>query len=60
VAGHIDDNGVVGAILRLSAVQLGDRVTLTTTDGRRYVYRVAARRLVPQADFASRRPTAPG
>lgn len=54
VAGHIDDNGVVGAFLRLSAAQLGDRVALTTATGRRYVYRVAARRLVPQADFATR------
>ena len=53
LAGHIDDHGVAGAFLRLSDIQAGTTVQVTTAAGRVAAYSVTERRMLPQDDLAS-------
>jgi hypothetical protein len=53
LAGHIDDHGVPGAFLRLSNIQAGTTVQVTTASGRVAAYTVTERRMLPQDDLAS-------
>ena len=52
LAGHIDDNGVPGALLRLNDVQLGAAVRVTTASGRVAAYTVTRRQVLPQHELA--------
>jgi hypothetical protein len=52
LAGHIDDNGVPGALLRLNDVQLGAAVRVTTASGRVAAYTVTHRQVLPQHELA--------
>jgi sortase (surface protein transpeptidase) len=52
LAGHIDDDGVPGALLRLNDVQLGAAVRVTTASGRVAAYNVTRRQLLPQQELA--------
>ena len=52
LAGHIDDNGVPGALLRLNDVQLGAAVRVTTASGRVAAYTVTRRQMLPQHELA--------
>jgi sortase (surface protein transpeptidase) len=52
LAGHIDDNGVPGALLRLNDVQLGAAVQVTTASGRVAAYTVTRRQVLPQHELA--------
>jgi hypothetical protein len=52
LAGHIDDNGVPGALLRLNDVQLGAAVRVTTASGRVAAYTVTRRQILPQHELA--------
>ena len=52
LAGHIDDNGVPGALLRLNDVQLGAAVRVTTASGRVAAYTVTRREMLPQHELA--------
>jgi sortase (surface protein transpeptidase) len=52
LAGHIDDHGVPGAFLRLSQIQAGATVRVTTATGRVAAYTVTERRMLPQDDLA--------
>jgi Sortase domain len=52
LAGHIDDHGVAGAFLRLSDLQAGATVRVTTASGRVAAYTVTQRRMLPQDDLA--------
>jgi hypothetical protein len=52
LAGHIDDHGVPGAFLRLSQIQAGATVRVTTAAGRVAAYTVTERRMLPQDDLA--------
>jgi len=53
LAGHIDDNGVPGALLRLNEVQLGAKIQVRTASGRVATYTVTRRQLLPQLELAS-------
>lgn len=53
LAGHIDDDGVPGALLRLNDVQLGAAIHVTTASGRVAGYAVTRRQLLPQQDLTS-------
>jgi Sortase domain len=53
LAGHIDDDGVPGALLRLNDVQLGAAIRVTTASGRVAGYTVTRRQLLPQPDLTS-------
>jgi sortase (surface protein transpeptidase) len=55
LAGHIDDDGVPGALLRLSDIQVGDQIRITTAMGQHYSYVVSTRAELPQSDFVSSR-----
>jgi hypothetical protein len=52
LAGHIDDNGVPGALLRLNDVQLGAAIRVTTASGRVAAYTVTRRQVLPQHELA--------
>ncbi len=52
LAGHIDDDGVPGALLHLNDVQLGDAVRVRTASGRVAAYSVTRRQLLPQHELA--------
>ena len=52
LAGHIDDNGVPGALLHLNDVQLGASIQVTTASGRVAGYTVTRRQLLPQQELA--------
>jgi hypothetical protein len=52
LAGHIDDNGVPGALLRLNDVQLGAAIRVTTASGRVAGYTVTRRQVLPQHELA--------
>jgi hypothetical protein len=52
LAGHIDDNGVPGALLRLNEVQVGAAIRVTTAAGRVAAYTVTHRELLPQPELA--------
>ena len=52
LAGHIDDDGVPGALLRLNDVQLGAAIRVTTVSGRVAGYTVIRRQVLPQHELA--------
>jgi Sortase domain len=52
LAGHIDDDGVPGALLRLNDVQLGAKIQVSTASGRVTTYTVTRRQLLPQHELA--------
>jgi hypothetical protein len=52
LAGHIDDDGVPGALLRLNDVQLGAAIRVTTASGRVAAYTVTRRQVLPQHELA--------
>jgi hypothetical protein len=52
LAGHIDDNGVSGALLRLNDVQLGAAIRVTTASGRVAAYTVTRRQVLLQHELA--------
>ena len=52
LAGHIDDNGVPGALLRLNDVQVGAAIRVTTASGRVAGYTVTRRQLLLQQNLA--------
>ena len=51
LAGHIDDNGVPGALLRLNDLELGAAIRVTTAAGRVAEYVVTRRQLLPQQEL---------
>ena len=52
IAGHIDDDGVPGAFLRLNAVPTGATVRITLASGRVAAYIVRRRLVLPQSGLA--------
>lgn len=60
IAGHVDSKTRgAGAFYRLHEAKVGDRVQVTTTNGRTFTYRVVSKRVMPKnalpADIYSRR-----
>jgi sortase (surface protein transpeptidase) len=53
IAGHIDDNGVAGAFLRLNEVPLAATVALSTADGRTLHYTITGRFSIPKTTLAA-------
>jgi len=51
MAGHVDYNGVAGALFNLRSLPVGSLVTVTGANGRKHAYVVTARRQVRKASL---------
>jgi len=51
LAGHVDYNGVAGALFNLRSLPVGSAVTVTGANRQRHLYRVTARRQVRKASL---------